>query len=210
MKKTIHCALLALAVSLGASAQQRIAYVDLERLNENYGLKVELDEQFKTLYDKTHAELEAKQKEMETKYNALSRQIENKGKAIAAKMKKTPATGGYKTEAEYNRDQQAVTRMQTDAQKKMETMQADYAALEQKRTEELQTRQEAFTKTITDSVAHFVARYNEEKSYDYILIKAATLFCNPTLDVTDEILSGLNKEYEAAKPKEAPAEGTEK
>lgn len=204
MNKTVRNTLLTLLFALTAPAyaqtqSPRLAYVDLERLNDNYGLKVELDEQFQALYKKTQDELAAKQKAMETQYNALGRQIETKTNAIAAKMKKTPATGGYKTEAEYNRDQQALAKLQQDAQTKMTKLQSDYSELEQKRTEELSTRQAAFTQTITDSVSHYVAEYNKEKQYDFILIKAATLFANPAYDITEEVLTGLNKQYQDSK-----------
>lgn len=185
----------------------RIAYVDLEKVNENYGLYVERDDQLKARYKKMQDALAAKQKNMENTMASLSKQIENKGKAIEAKTKKTPATGGYKTEAQYNADMKAYQQLQVDAQSKMEKLRAELAQLEQKQTEEYLKLQNAAQQEVTDSLNSYIETYNKEKGYDFILLKNATLFANPAYDVTDDIISGLNRIYQESKnPQSAPAE----
>lgn len=206
MKTLTKVALVGIAMfcTMQAKAQTqsdglKIAYVDLQKIQDNYGLQVELEDELEKKYAKTQSELATKQKSIENTAATLRKQIEAKGNAIQAKMKKTPATGGYKNEAEYNKDMNAFNQMQTDAQEKLEKLQQEYATLEQTRANEYQTRQQQMIQTVTDSISSYINVYNAEKHYDYILIKSTTLFANPAFDVTDEVLSGLNKKYQEGK-----------
>lgn len=200
LKATLLLALLAFAPYANAQTDSaRIVYVDLEKIQENYGLQVELEDTLQTYYKQIQDELAKKQKSIEATAAQLKKQIDTKGAAIQAKMKKTPATGGYKTEAEYNRDMKAVSNLQDAAQTKMDKLQADYAALEQKRTEDYQRRQQTLIQVVGDSIKAFISDYNAIHHHDYILIKSAALYANPSLEVTDEVLAGLNKRYQESK-----------
>ena len=55
-----------------------------------------------------------------------------------------------------------------------------------------------------DSIQAFLKIYNEEKKYDYVMIKAGDnlLIANPEYDITAEIVEGLNKRYKG-KPAES-------
>ena len=48
---------------------------------------------------------------------------------------------------------------------------------------------------VNDSIEAFVKEYNKTRGYDAILLKNATLFINPDLDITNEIVEGLNARY---------------
>ena len=65
---------------------------------------------------------------------------------------------------------------------------------------------------INDAIVTFVKKYNEEKQYSMILLSqgdaendgiislsAPVLTADPSLDITDEVLAGLNEEYIASK-----------
>ena len=65
---------------------------------------------------------------------------------------------------------------------------------------------------INDAIATFVKKYNEEKQYAMIIVtqsdaegdgvvnlSAPVLTADPALDITDEVLAGLNEEYIASK-----------
>ena len=54
-------------------------------------------------------------------------------------------------------------------------------------------------KTINDSINAFIETYNKTRGYDAILFKAATLYINPQLDITDEVVEGLNARYNKVK-----------
>jgi outer membrane protein len=52
---------------------------------------------------------------------------------------------------------------------------------------------------VNDSIKAFIAEYNKTRGYDAILIKNATLYINPALDITDEVVEGLNARYNKVK-----------
>ena len=62
--------------------------------------------------------------------------------------------------------------------------------------------QEAFNKEIHDNLHAYIEKYNEEKGYDYILSYSkdgSILFANKALDVTQDIVDGMNSEKKEAK-----------
>ena len=48
-----------------------------------------------------------------------------------------------------------------------------------------------------DSIQSFLVQYNKDKKFDYIISKAGDniLLANKKLDITDEVVKGLNKRY---------------
>lgn len=88
------------------------------------------------------------------------------------------------TEATYNADMTKLTQMQNSAEEEIGKMQMN-----------AQNQIAQAQQVVNDSILNFVERYNASKGYDAILMKAATLYINPAMDITDEILEGLNKSY---------------
>ncbi len=74
--------------------------------------------------------------------------------------------------------------MQQDAQ--------NYLAKLQRDTEQELAQQQ---QQLTDSIESFIKDYNKTKGYDAILLKAAGVYFNPALDITDEVVKGLNARY---------------
>uniref|UniRef100_UPI0026589F9F OmpH family outer membrane protein n=1 Tax=uncultured Muribaculum sp. TaxID=1918613 RepID=UPI0026589F9F len=48
---------------------------------------------------------------------------------------------------------------------------------------------------LNDSIEAFIKDYNAKKGYDAILFKNAGVYFNPALDITDEVIKGLNARY---------------
>ena len=46
-----------------------------------------------------------------------------------------------------------------------------------------------------DSIHNFLSDYAKKNNYDMILFKSATGYINPSFEVTDEVIEGLNKRY---------------
>ena len=69
--------------------------------------------------------------------------------------------------------------------------------LEQKLT--LEFEKEGLQKNIAlrDAINEYVAEYNKEKGYDFIITKLGEnlLYANPVYDITQEIVNGLNQRY---------------
>ena len=74
----------------------------------------------------------------------------------------------------------------------MQNAQNEIAKLQQSGDNQLMQSQ----KQLNDSIDNFLKDYAAKNHYDVILKKAAaTLYINPSLDVTDEVIEGLNKRY---------------
>ena len=82
---------------------------------------------------------------------------------------------------------------------KQNSFQNEYARREMKANQDMALRQQA----LMDSINNFIIEFNKERKYDAILLRDAGLFFNPALDITPEVIQGLNARYKA--PEGAPA-----
>ena len=72
--------------------------------------------------------------------------------------------------------------------------------LEQELMAKIAEKQAAETAKIMNAIYAFVREYNAaNQQFDIIYTKQATLYINPAMDITDEIVSGLNEEYKNLK-----------
>lgn len=148
-------------------------YVDLDTVLSRYNLAKDYNEEM--LRMQTNMESEVKRHE-----NSLQ--------SFATSMQNKLQNNGYLTEASYKADQQQITDMQTKAQRAVAALQNNFESA-------------AFMaqKTVNDSIEAFIRDYNMTKGYDAIFFKAATLYVNPALDITEEIVEGLNARYNKVK-----------
>lgn len=160
----------AAAPSQAANGGQKIAYVEIDSIMTQY----------KMCIDKK-AELEKQ-----------GTNIEN---TLAGKQKSLESAA-----AKFQQDIQANKYTQQQAQNVQAGLQrqgADLQELQQRLTSEFAASQEEFNKTLQDSIHNFIARYNKQKGYTYILTKSGDniLYADKAYDVTKEVIEGLNKEY---------------
>ena len=150
-----------------------IRYVDMDAIMKDY----EYAKLERSNFEKKEAALQKEQNELQT-------QDYNKQSAIAQKLQNNQ----YQSEDEYNKDMQAYQQWaQTESEKlgkKLQNIQDQYNATNEK---------------LNKAIESYITRYNNEKKYDAILLKNAGLYFNPALEVTDEVLAGLNAEYKAKK-----------
>lgn len=153
-----------------AEAQSlKIRYIDGDSVTANYNFAKDLKEAAVRAYSKLEAAHQSRQNE-----------LQNFGKGIDSKMK----TNGYLSEESYKADVMKFQKMQADAE--------NYMAGLQRNTEiELSQQQQQ----LNDSIEAFIKDYNKTKGYDAILFKAAGVYFNPALDITDEVIKGLNERY---------------
>lgn len=164
------------AAAKAASASSELPnyrYVDLDTVLSKYNLAKDYNEEM--LRMQTNMESEVKRHE-------------NSIQSFASSMQKKMQNNGYLSEESYRADQEKISNMQANAQKSVASLQNNFenAAM---------TAQ----KTVNDSVQAFIAEYNAKKGYDAIFFKGATLYINPALDITDEVVEGLNARYNKMK-----------
>ncbi len=155
------------AVSAGMSLN--IRYIDGDSVTANYNLAKDFREVSLRTMNKLENARRAKAAEIEK---------------FAAQVQQKMQTNGYLSEASYNADLQKLDKMQKDAQNYL-------ATLERNAQQELVQQQIQ----LNDSIDSFIKDYNAIHGYDAILFKNAGVYFNPALDITAEVIEGLNSRY---------------
>lgn len=119
-----------------------------------------------------------------TQLQDAQRSREGELNRMASSIQQKVQNNGYLSEASYNADMAELNKKQQHAQNYLGSLQA-------KAQEEAMRQQQEFL----DSLNNFLAQYNKEKHYDAILLYTPGEHFNPALDITDEIIQGLNASY---------------
>lgn len=148
-------------------------YVDLDTILSKYNLAKDYNEEMMRM--QTNAD------------NAMKRH-ENNLQSMATSMQNKQQNNGYLTRESFDQDQQRFAAAQQQAQREAQSLQGNMekAAMNAQ-------------KAVNDSIQAFIKTYNEAHGYDAIFFKAATLYINPALDITDEVVEGLNARYNKVK-----------
>lgn len=144
-------------------------YIDMDSITEHYNLAKD----YKEWLIKKNESLE---KQVRSLYASVQR--------FEAECQKKAQANGYLTEASYKADLQKYQNMATNAAKK-----------EQELRRQASEEDSQWTQKLQDSINSYVIDYNAEFKYDAILFKNAGIFFNPSLDVTKDIIDGLNARY---------------
>lgn len=148
-------------------------YVDLDSVLSKYNLAIDYNEEMLRM-----------QTNFENKGKTHESKIQNQANTMQRKMQ----NNGYLSEESYKQDQQILANMQNSAQQDMAKLQSS-----------METAAMAAQKAINDSIEAYIKEYNAKRGYDAIFFKAATLYINPDLDITDEVVEGLNAKYNKVK-----------
>lgn len=144
-------------------------YVDVDSILSKYNLAKDYNEEMMRMQNNMESEVKRHQ-------NAIQ--------SLGATIQKKLQNNGYFSEQSYKSDEEKFNNMQANAQRSVASLQSNFenAAL-------------AAQKAVSDSIIAFVKEYNAKKGYDAILRKDGGLYFNPELDITDEIVEGLNARY---------------
>ncbi|MCM1028760.1 MAG: OmpH family outer membrane protein [Pseudoflavonifractor sp.] len=156
-------------VSTDAPASLNIRYIDGDSVAAHYNLAKDFRE----------VQLQAMSK-LDAAGQSKAKNIQN----FAAQVQEKAQNNGYLSETSYNADMTKLQRMQQEAEQSLAVMQRNS-----------QQELAVFEQAVTDSINNFIADYNKEKGYDMILYRAAGVYFNPALDITNEVIEGLNARY---------------
>lgn len=148
-------------------------YVDQDTLLAKYNLAKDYNEEMIRMQSSAESQMSQKEKSMQS----FATQVQNKMQ-----------NNGYLTQESYQADEQKMANMQNDYQRTANTLQNN-----------IMTAAANSQKAINDSINTFIEIYNKAHGYDAIFFKNATLYINPALDITDEVVEGLNARYNKVK-----------
>ncbi len=166
----------AVTSSTPSGAGLKLAYVNIDSLDEHYELMKTRRTYPKKRQDSMEAELEQSYQQMQSKGAAIQKKVQD----------------------------QSLTRSEYEAaQKDMMLMQESFESRKQSLTEKLVKEQEAFKLELKKGLDDYLEQYNKDKHFDFILSYSAAggsgiLYANKALDITKEVIDGIN----AASPKE--------
>ncbi|MBQ6422096.1 MAG: OmpH family outer membrane protein [Prevotella sp.] len=106
--------------------------------------------------------------------------------------------------AKFQQDVQANKYTQQQAQQVQASIQKqaqDAEGLQQRLGNEYQKLVADYNKALADSLHHFLESFNKDKKYTMILAKQGDniLYSDKSLDITDDVVKGLNKAYKGMK-----------
>ena len=152
-----------------AAALPNYRYVDLDTILSKYNLAKDYNEEIVRLQNNMESQMKRHQNEIQNFANTMQKQMQN---------------NGYLSEASYKADEKNLAALQEKAQKSMQSLQSNFES------SAMQAQQ-----AVNDSIEIFVKDYNKTRGYDAILFKNATIYINPDLDITEEVVEGLNARY---------------
>lgn len=153
----------------------KIAYIDIDTLEANYDY-----------FKKRKAEFETRQKNIDSELERGASSLQSEYVSLQNKAQK-----GELSQAEGEAAQQKLMQKQQELELKRQNLASKFVK-----------DQEIFNKEIHDNLHKYIEEYNEEKGYDYILSYSrdgSILFANKNLDVTQDIIKGMNKSISSPK-----------
>lgn len=164
-------AIVASSTNLGDA---KIAYVNTDSINEHYAYIADFTKVLKGKKASLEAQMESMTIKFQNDYQAYQQS----------------AQAGIAPQSELMKAEESLKRQQQDLANKELQMQNLGVELEEKNME------------LNKNVKEFLQRYNNGK-FDYILsysdLMPTILLTNPKLDITADVLKGLNDEYKAKK-----------
>lgn len=146
-----------------------IRYIDADSIAAHYNLAKD----FKEAQIRSFSKIDNAQR-------TRGAELQKLGNSIQQKVN----SNGYLSQESYKADVENFNKKQSDAE--------NYLASLQREAEQEMIQQQM---QLTDSIESFIKEYNAKKHYDAILYKAAGVYFNPELDITDEVIKGLNARY---------------
>ena len=154
-----------------AAVKGDIVYIDLDRILMEYDMANDL-----------RSVVETKIQNIQAEVNRRGTKLESEVKSFQEKLDKGLMT-------------RSVAEVQSQKLQQQEIDFNNYAAQKQ---QEINEEQVVMMNQLGDAIQTFLTKFNEEKQFAMIITNsggAPVIVADPALDVTDDVLAGLNEEY---------------
>lgn len=160
----------------------KIAFINLDSLDANYQYIIDGKARFETEQKNMESELKKLEQSIQAQYRALQKKIDDKSIS----------------QVEYE-----------TIGKKIQSMEQNYQQKGQALSSQLMMKTDSFQIDYRKKVDDFLADYNKDGKYDYILSYqyggTNVLYGNKSLDITSDVVTGLNNQYKGTSTTTAPA-----
>ena len=153
------------------AAKGDIVYIDLDRILMDYDMANDL-----------RSVVETKVQNIQAEVTRRGKKLENDVKSFQEKL-----------------DKGLMTRSVAEAQgQKLQQQELEFNNYAAQKQQEINEEQVVMMNQLGDAIQTFLTKYNEEKQYAMIITNsggAPVISADPALDITDDVLAGLNEEY---------------
>jgi outer membrane protein len=190
------------AVIDSVSSKLKIAYINQDSLWDKYKLIDELQSNLEL--ERTKSE-----KKVEQRTVLLEKQLEQMATELQTKAAKFEEDARGMNEVLRNNKMQELQSLQQNAQSFSMEAEQEVGALQQSLSQKLMEKELEGTKKVTANIKKFLADYNQEYGFSYVLAYSdeagGILLGNPALDITADVVAGLNAIYDEEKAAEEAA-----
>ena len=148
-----------------------IVFVDLDRILMDYDMANDL-----------RSVVETKVQNIQAEITRRGKKLENEVKAFQEKL-----------------DKGLMTRSVAEAQgQKLQQQEIEFNNYAAQKQQEIQEEQVVMMNQLGDAIQTFINKYNEEKQFAMIITNsggAPVITADPALDITEEVIAGLNEQY---------------
>ncbi|MBS1775030.1 MAG: OmpH family outer membrane protein [Bacteroidetes bacterium] len=158
------------SVSHNLTDTLKIAYVNIDTFEAHYDY------------------LKAKRDEFNKRQSSMQSELERSAQQFQTRV------ADFQRKAQSN----SITQAEGEAtQKQLAQMQQSLQLREQALTEQLMKEKDAFNQKLHDDLNGFLKDYNKNKNYDFIFsyteVGSQILLANEALDITDDVIKGMNE-----------------
>ena len=154
-----------------AAAKGDIVYIDLDRILMEYDMANALRSVVQTKIENIQAEINRRGQKLQNEVNSFQEKL----------------------------DKGLMTRSVAEVQsQKLQQQELDFNNYAAQNDQEINEDQLVMMNQLGDAIQTFLAKYNEEKQYAMILTNsggAPVIVADEALNITDDVLAGLNEEY---------------
>ncbi len=175
-----------------------MVYINVDSLWRNYKLVEELNEDLETQRKKMVDDVTRKSGGLETN-------LKNKGAALQKKVQEFQAKAEQMSEAIAQIKMQQLEEENQQLQQEDAQAQQEVYQYKERLGAQLMQVENDHNMRIQNTIDAYLEKYNKDHNYSVILARGTSggvMLAHPALDITPEIIAGLNKEYEESKKAE--------
>lgn len=167
------------AAAMTPGSMPNYRFINFDTICTKYNLAIDFTEQMMRLQNNYDSEEKKMGNHFQSRYNTFMQKQE----ALQQERVQLPSEvdalqkEGESLQSYYQQSQQSLMKLQMEIQ---QTMQSN-------------------SKTIVDSLQNFLRDYVAAHGYDAVFYSESAPYYNPALDVTDEVVEGLNARYNKVK-----------
>lgn len=152
-----------------SAAQASFAYINLDSLSMKYQYCVDATTLLESKLKNYQASATRKQTALQQAQQALQKKLQE---------------GGITSEEQYKKELEKIAKQEQD-----------FVQYCQQQEQSLEMERAQILVTLSDSLNSYLPEYNKAKQYTMILNSAAVLHATKVVDITNEVVAGLNNRY---------------